>query len=77
MPRRAVLAVALSLALLPVGALAAAEPEPVPSGEGGAQDAVVVAVIDSGFSPYHEDYLASTMPQAEDDDPGNDLPLDR
>jgi len=77
MPRRAVLAVALSLALLPVGALAAAEPEPVTPGEGGAQDAVVVAVIDSGFSPYHEDYLASTMPQAEDDDPGNDLPLDR
>jgi hypothetical protein len=77
MPRRAVLAVALSLALLPVGALAAAEPVPAGTGEGGPQDAVVVAVIDSGFSPYHEDYLASTMPQAEDEDPGNDLPLDR
>lgn len=29
-----------------------------------AGDAVVVAVIDSGFSPYHWDYLASKMPQA-------------
>lgn len=39
-------------------------------------DATVVAVIDSGFSPYHWDFLASQMPQAQDDDPGNDLPLD-
>lgn len=28
-----------------------------------AGDAVVIAVIDSGFSPYHQDFLASTMPQ--------------
>jgi hypothetical protein len=25
-------------------------------------DATVIAVIDSGFSPYHQDFLASTMP---------------
>ncbi|MDQ3939778.1 MAG: S8/S53 family peptidase, partial [Actinomycetota bacterium] len=38
-------------------------------------DAVVVAVIDSAFSPYHWDFLASRMPQAKDSNPGNDLPL--
>ena len=27
-----------------------------------AQDAVVMAVIDSGFSPYHQDFLADRMP---------------
>ena len=72
MSRRAVLAAALSLVLLPVAALAAEEPV---AAEGGPQDAVVVAVIDSGFSPYHRDYLAAEMPQAVDADPGNDLPL--
>jgi hypothetical protein len=74
MSRRAVLAAALSLTLVPVAAFATDEPAPA---EGGPQDAVVVAVIDSGFSPYHQDYLASTMPQATDADPGNDLPLDQ
>ncbi|HYH28550.1 MAG TPA: S8/S53 family peptidase [Actinomycetota bacterium] len=43
----------------------------------GADDAVVVAVIDSGISPYHWDYMASKMPQAQDSDPSNDLPLDQ
>jgi hypothetical protein len=38
-------------------------------------DAVVVAVIDSGISPYHWDFLASQMPQAKNDDPSDDLPL--
>ncbi len=41
----------------------------------GADDATVVAVIDSGISPYHWDFLASKMPQAQDTDPTNDLPL--
>ncbi|HVL65197.1 MAG TPA: S8/S53 family peptidase [Actinomycetota bacterium] len=45
--------------------------------EGGARDAVVVAVIDFRFSPYHWDYLADKMPQHLDGDRGNDLPLDR
>ena len=40
-------------------------------------DAVVVAVIDSGISPYHWDFLASKMPQALDKDRSNDLPLDK
>ncbi|MDT7570420.1 MAG: serine protease [Actinomycetota bacterium] len=39
-------------------------------------DAVVVAVIDSGISPYHWDFLASQMPQAKNADPSDDLPLD-
>lgn len=47
------------------------------AGEGGAKDAVVVAVIDSGLSPYHWDYLGSKMPQHLDADAGNDLPLNR
>jgi hypothetical protein len=42
----------------------------------GADDATVIAVIDSGFAPYHWDYLASKMPQATDKDRSNDLPLD-
>jgi hypothetical protein len=44
---------------------------------GGPGDAVVVAVIDFTFSPYHWDFLASKMPQHLDRAPGNDLPLDR
>ena len=42
---------------------------------GGPGDATVIAVIDNAFTPYHWDYLASKMPQAEDDSRANDLPL--
>lgn len=42
-----------------------------------ADDVVVIAVIDSGVNPYHHDYLASMMPQHQDADPSNDLPLDQ
>ena len=38
-------------------------------------DAVVIAVIDSGVSPYHWDYLASKMPQAKTATKKDDLPL--
>ena len=38
-------------------------------------DAVVIAVIDSGFSPYHWDFLASKMPQARTRTRSDDLPL--
>jgi hypothetical protein len=48
-----------------------------PRTEGGPDDAVVVAIIDGSFSPYHYDYRAAMMPQALDADPGNDLPLDQ
>jgi len=42
-----------------------------------AGDATVIAVIDFTFAPYHWDFVASKMPQAKDEDPANDLPLDR
>ena len=43
----------------------------------GPGDAVVVAVIDFNFTPYHWDLLGSKMPQHLDKDPSNDLPLDQ
>lgn len=46
-----------------------------PAAARGGDDATVIAVIDSAFSPYHWDYLASQMPQAKDRDRSNDLPL--
>lgn len=51
-----------------------AEPVPVVDGRG---DAVVIAVVDSGFNPYHWDFLAAHMPQHLNDDPSDDLPLDQ
>lgn len=71
---RLLLALALAVAAGPA-LPAAGQEEPPPAT--GAGDATVVAVIDSGFSPYHWDFLASKMPQAADQDPGNDLPLDQ
>ncbi|MDQ3740950.1 MAG: S8/S53 family peptidase, partial [Actinomycetota bacterium] len=50
---------------------------PLGKGEGGAKDATVIAVIDSGVNPYHWDFLASRMPQHRNADTGDDLPLDR
>jgi hypothetical protein len=44
---------------------------------GGAGDVTVIAVIDSGFSPYHWDFAASKMPQATNKDRSDDLPLSR
>lgn len=71
----------LSVALAALMALpatgAAQEPPDEPPVRTGADDATVVAVIDSGIAPYHWDFLASRMPQAQDEDPTNDLPLDQ
>ena len=71
--KRALVAVTAALLagslLSPVGAAAG------PASARGADDATVIAVIDSAFSPYHWDFLASQMPQAKDSDPSNDLPL--
>jgi len=67
---RVVLALALTV---PLGAVASPTvAQEVTDGRG---DATVVAIIDSGISPYHWDFLASKMPQAKDDDLSNDLPL--
>lgn len=54
---------------------AVADPIPDPTTTE-ADDAVVIAVVDSGFSPYHLDFRADLMPQHLDGDPSNDLPLD-
>lgn len=60
---RPALALAVTAALLaPLPHLAQASPPQTPRSALAAQDAVVIAVIDSGFSPYHQDFLASTMP---------------
>ena len=49
----------------------------IPRVEGGPDDAVVIAVIDDGFNPYHWDFDASRMPQNADPTTANDFPLDR
>ncbi len=59
--------VALALLALSIAAVPAAA---APTKEGPApRDATVVAVIDSGFNPYHHDWAAATTP--------GDFPLDR
>ncbi|MDQ3958093.1 MAG: S8/S53 family peptidase [Actinomycetota bacterium] len=65
------LATSLAMVVLPA---ASARSSKLPVRDLGG-DATVIAVIDSGFSPYHWDFLASQMPQAKDADPSNDLPL--
>lgn len=47
-----------------------------PATDPAVDDVVVVAVVDSGFNPYHHDFQAALMPQALNDDPSDDLPLD-
>ena len=66
---------AATLAALPFTAHAAPARRASATSAGG--DAVVVAVIDTAFAPYHYDFLASQMPQAQNTDPSDDLPLDR
>jgi hypothetical protein len=45
--------------------------------EGGKDDVTVVAVLDGGINPYHWDFLSAKLPQHQDGQPGNDIPLDR
>ena len=66
---RALLALALATAGLAAPAADAAAPK---DGRG---DATVIAIIDSGFSPYHFDFTAKHMPQARTKDRSDDLPL--
>jgi hypothetical protein len=67
-----VVALGVPAAAATVGA--SAKPKPKPTSSAAGDDATVVAVIDSGFSPYHYDFLGSKMPQA-----GTDaaLPVDQ
>jgi hypothetical protein len=71
--RHRVLGYAASAALVATGLAVGSSAAPAPA----ADDAVVVAVIDSGFSPYHWDFLASKMPQAKTATKADDLPLDK
>ncbi len=73
-------ALALVLGVIAISTSAAtAAPAPraprVSAGPGG--DVTVIAVIDSGITPYHWDFLASRTAQNADADKRNDLPLDR
>ncbi|HVE98203.1 MAG TPA: S8/S53 family peptidase [Mycobacteriales bacterium] len=67
--RPALALVAAASVLVPLRLAAAA-----PAARAG-DDAVVIAVIDSGISPYHWDFLAAKMPQALNKDRSDDLPL--
>ncbi|MDQ3982457.1 MAG: S8/S53 family peptidase, partial [Actinomycetota bacterium] len=67
--------VAALAAVLPATTPPAVASSRVPAARG-AGDAVVLAVIDFTFTPYHWDYLGSKMPQHLDRDASNDLPLD-
>ena len=60
--------------ILTATAAAASDTETTP---GPADDAVVIAVVDGDFSPYHWNFDARKMPQHLDEDPANDLPLDQ
>ena len=61
---RPLLALAVTAALLaPLPQLVASAAPPSSAGRAAAQDAVVIAVIDSGFSPYHQDFLGERMPE--------------
>ena len=72
MPRSSLLRCALSAILLAT-ALSAVPASAARTTAG--DDAVVVAVIDSGMSPYHWDFLAAKMPQAKTKTKADDLPL--
>ncbi|MDP3713463.1 MAG: S8/S53 family peptidase [Mycobacteriales bacterium] len=70
-PRIALLVAAGVLAVPALSTLQSASAAPTRPGD----DAVVIAVIDSGFSPYHLDYRATQMPQAKTASKADDLPL--
>ena len=70
--RSVLLAVAVALTA-PAPLLLPADAAPAAVGS----DAVVVAVIDSGMSPYHWDFAAEHMPQAKTATRADDLPLRR
>lgn len=79
--RRAIVGVLAAFLVAPLAPIAGAAPD-AKIGTGlridnrrGPGDATVVAVIDNAFTPYHWDFLASKMPQHNDRDASNDLPL--
>lgn len=73
-----ILSAILGLAMLSGCASPASETQnDTPFADRNGDDVVVVAVIDSGFNPYHFNFRASMMPQARNADPTDDLPLDQ
>jgi hypothetical protein len=71
-------ALALALTAFSItSALAIAASAKPPAVRSAGDDITVIAVIDSGITPYHWDFLASRMPQNSDDDRRNDVPLHR
>ncbi len=60
-------------ALLPMAA--SAQEEAVASD--GRDDVTVVAIVDNQFQPQHWNFSAARMPQHQDGDPANDLPLNQ
>ena len=73
---RPLLAVAASAAVL-LPALVTLDLASAAAPAKGADDAVVIAVLDSGLSPYHADFRASEMPQARTSSQADDLPLSK
>ncbi|HEX9823796.1 MAG TPA: S8 family serine peptidase, partial [Actinomycetota bacterium] len=67
----------LAVAVLAVGLSGPAGAQTVPDPRLDRDDAVVVAVIDGSFNPYHWNFVGAKMPQHLDEDPNNDLPLDQ
>ena len=57
--------------------LGAASPASGARSRGPGDDITVIAVIDSGITPYHWDFLGSRMPQNSDASKRNDVPLNR
>lgn len=70
--RTCLLALVVVAAVAPGASATSQAVEPGP-----ADDAVVVAVVDGSFSPYHWNFDARQMPQHLDEDVTNDLPLDQ
>lgn len=77
---RAVLAALLLSSLVLAGCSDPSPSQPLPeapAADPATGDVVVVAVVDSGFNPYHHDFLAAHMPQHLNAEADDDLPLDQ
>ncbi len=76
MSPRALLSTLLSMAFLAGCFGGSTGPQPAEAVPGaGVDDVVVIAVVDTGFNPYHWDFQSAYMPQHANGDPADDLPL--
>ena len=67
--------VAMVGALVPAAAGAQEATDPTTVAVDGRDDTTVIAVVDGSFQPQHWNWAGSMMPQHQDADPANDLPL--